>query len=437
MRALRRTGEAVDVDGHFPAVQGGHADDTAHEVVLRADLPGHPGGRGREPPSRRTSAATSCCSSSRSACSPAPGWSRSAWSTSRTSSSPPSRSGRALDITKTAGGQHRRRPVSAIPRASGLDPAGALAVLFILVAFFWLLTRMREGRKSPPASIHRVCLILFARRGLPQHHRLGEPEHQPARSHPGHRGRGDARRARGDARRPRDDQAVDRVDLRVGARSPSGYTMFKVRHAPLAVHAAAASRRFEGTFSQPNPFAIYLTMLIVMGAALFPHLTQKKKIGMAVLLFFSIVCLYFTFTRSAWIAMRDRPVRGRLPGHAGGSCSGSWSRRHGVAGRVPDDRADVSRTSALHQRRRLLVELAVVALRLLGRRAPTREQGPDHRHRPEHELATRPASRRSRTTTSCARTSRPASSARSPTSRCCSAWGWWPDTRCGSPNCDR
>ena len=43
-------------------------------------------------------------------------------------------------------------------------------------------------------------------------------------------------------------------------------------------------------------------MLIVMGAALFPHLTQKRKIGMAILLFLSVVCLYYTFTRSAWIA---------------------------------------------------------------------------------------------------------------------------------------
>ena len=43
-------------------------------------------------------------------------------------------------------------------------------------------------------------------------------------------------------------------------------------------------------------------MLIVMGAALFPHLTQRKKIGMSVLLFLSLVCLYYTFTRSAWIA---------------------------------------------------------------------------------------------------------------------------------------
>ena len=64
-----------------------------------------------------------------------------------------------LDITKPQAGNTGAAGVGN-PTASGLDPAGALAVLFLLVAFFWLLTRMREGRKSPPASIHRVALII-------------------------------------------------------------------------------------------------------------------------------------------------------------------------------------------------------------------------------------------------------------------------------------
>src|SRR5579862_6882360 len=70
-----------------------------------------------------------------------------------------------LDITKPQAGNTGQAGVGN-PTASGLDPAGALAILFILVAFFWLLTRMREGRKSPPASIHRICLILFAGAGF-------------------------------------------------------------------------------------------------------------------------------------------------------------------------------------------------------------------------------------------------------------------------------
>ena len=73
----------------------------------------------------------------------------------------------SLDITKTGAGNGGTSGVnSGTASAPGLDPTGALAILFILVAFFWMLTRMREGRKSPPMSIHRVCLILFALAGF-------------------------------------------------------------------------------------------------------------------------------------------------------------------------------------------------------------------------------------------------------------------------------
>ena len=41
----------------------------------------------------------------------------------------------------------------------------------------------------------------------------------------------------------------------------------------------------------------------------------------------------------------------------------------------------------IDERRGLRVELAVMAVRLLGRGAPARELGPDHRHRAQHELA--------------------------------------------------
>ena len=57
--------------------------------------------------------------------------------------------------------------------------------------------------------------------GLPEHHRLVEPDHQPARGDPRERGRDDARGARGDAHRPRADQDAHRLDLRVGDRARS------------------------------------------------------------------------------------------------------------------------------------------------------------------------------------------------------------------------
>jgi len=205
----------------------------------------------------------------------------------------------SLDITKPQAGNTGAAGVGN-PTAAGLDPAGALAILFILVSFFWLLTRMREGRKSPPASIHRVCLILFTAAGFLSIIDSSSPSISLL----------EAIRVAAVATMLAvlEVMLIDRERIKmliasiyVSALVPVGYTIFNVvtHHAQFT---SGGFERYEGTFSQPNPFAIYLTMLIVMGAAIFPHLSQKRKIGMAVLQFLSIICLYYTFTRSAWIA---------------------------------------------------------------------------------------------------------------------------------------
>lgn len=205
----------------------------------------------------------------------------------------------SLDITKPQAG-NAGAPGVGTAAASGLDPAGALAILFILVSFFWLLTRMREGRKSPPMSIHRVCLILFAIAGFLSVIDSASPSVSLL----------EAIRVSAVVTMLAvlEVMLVDREKVKkliaaiyVSSLVPVGYTIFNV----LTHHAQFSSggfARYEGTFSQPNPFAIYLTMLIVMGAAIFPHLTQKRKIAMSALLFCCLVCLYYTFTRSAWIA---------------------------------------------------------------------------------------------------------------------------------------
>jgi putative inorganic carbon (hco3(-)) transporter len=205
----------------------------------------------------------------------------------------------SLDITKPQSGNSGAAGVGN-PTAAGLDPAGALAVLFLLVAFFWFLTRMRAGRKSPPASIHRVALIIFTLTGFLSIIDSALPSVSLL----------EAIRVAAVAMMLAvlevmlvDRESVKRLSAAIYVSSlvPVGYTIFNVLlHHPQFTSGGFA--RYEGTFSQPNPFAIYLTMLIVMGAAIFPHLSQKRKIGMSVLLALSIVCLYYTFTRSAWIA---------------------------------------------------------------------------------------------------------------------------------------
>jgi putative inorganic carbon (HCO3(-)) transporter len=205
----------------------------------------------------------------------------------------------SLDITKPQAGNTGAAGVGN-PTAAGLDPAGGLAVLFILVTFLWVLSRMRAGRKSPPASIHRICLLAFTAAGFLSIIDSSNPGISLL----------EAIRVMAVAvmLAVLEVMLVDRETIKrliaaiyVSALVPVGYTIFNVvtHHSQFT---SGGFERYEGTFSQPNPFAIYLTLLIVMGAALFPHLSQWRKLGMAILLFLSIVCLYFTFTRSAWIA---------------------------------------------------------------------------------------------------------------------------------------
>ncbi|HEY2704604.1 MAG TPA: O-antigen ligase family protein [Candidatus Dormibacteraeota bacterium] len=184
--------------------------------------------------------------------------------------------------------------------ASGLDPAGALAVLFMVAALFWWLTRRSAGLTSPPASVHRIALIAFSGAGFISI--IGS--------------------------------AVPTVSLLEAIRVAAVVTMLavmevllvdrrRVYHMVIAIYASAlvpvgltlvnavfhhsqfssgGFDRYMGTFSQPNPFAIYLTMLIVMGVAMLPHLERRWRYALIPLLCGSAICLYLTYTRSAWMA---------------------------------------------------------------------------------------------------------------------------------------
>jgi O-antigen ligase len=61
--------------------------------------------------------------------------------------------------------------------------------------------------------------------------------------------------------------------------------------------------RIHGTFAHPSPFAMYLVLLLVMGLALFPALTDAWRYAMASLLVVAGLALFATYTRSAWIAV--------------------------------------------------------------------------------------------------------------------------------------
>lgn len=60
--------------------------------------------------------------------------------------------------------------------------------------------------------------------------------------------------------------------------------------------------RVVGTFVHPNPFATYLSMVIVLGLALLPHLSRVWQPVCAILLLLPVAALAGTFGRGGWIA---------------------------------------------------------------------------------------------------------------------------------------
>jgi O-antigen ligase len=68
------------------------------------------------------------------------------------------------------------------------------------------------------------------------------------------------------------------------------------------LHVSGAFSRVQGTFTHPNPFAIYLTLLIVMGAAVFRYLSRGRQFVLLLFMAGWGGCLLLTYTRSAWLA---------------------------------------------------------------------------------------------------------------------------------------
>ncbi len=68
------------------------------------------------------------------------------------------------------------------------------------------------------------------------------------------------------------------------------------------LHVSSTFGRVQGTFTHPNPFAMYLTLLIILGLAILPDLSHRIKMLLIPLLGACGFFLLFTYTRSAWVA---------------------------------------------------------------------------------------------------------------------------------------
>jgi len=204
----------------------------------------------------------------------------------------------SLDITRPQSGSGSSGVGTAA--ASGLDPAGALAVLFMMAALVWWLMRRHAAMTSPPPSVHRVALIVFTGAGFLSIMGSTVPTVSLL----------EAIRVAAVATMlaVMEVLLVDRERVRhlvtaiyLSAVIPVALTLYNV-----ALHRSQFSSggfdRYQGTFAQPNPYAIYLTMLIVMGAAILPYIDLRRRALLVALLVGCLISLYFTYTRSAWVA---------------------------------------------------------------------------------------------------------------------------------------
>lgn len=64
----------------------------------------------------------------------------------------------------------------------------------------------------------------------------------------------------------------------------------------------AGFARVDGTLAHPNPFGIYLALVLVAAAAVLPHVAGRARLALLVLLAPIGACLVLTYTRGAWIA---------------------------------------------------------------------------------------------------------------------------------------
>jgi O-antigen ligase len=97
-----------------------------------------------------------------------------------------------------------------------------------------------------------------------------------------------------------------RVRMVIGAAIASAIVPGLVAASQLAggggLFTAGGFSRIRGTFVHPNPFAIYLTFLIIMGAAVLPHLGERVRVPALLVLGGCSLCLFLTYTRTGWIA---------------------------------------------------------------------------------------------------------------------------------------
>ncbi len=204
----------------------------------------------------------------------------------------------SLDMAKLSQRTAGSTSVGASSRA--LDPSSILAVLFLLAAGVWLAAQYRY-RGSLPGSPLRRALVLFLAAGAVSV--LGSNNVTSSALEA-------LRICAVVAMFTVLEQMITNITKAkqlllacfLATVIPLVYTTYGFLTGHPKSDLKGGYTRISGTFNQSNDYGRFLMLMIIMGAAVYPHLERKWRRAMGVMLVLSSIYLFFTYTRSALVA---------------------------------------------------------------------------------------------------------------------------------------
>lgn len=202
----------------------------------------------------------------------------------------------SLDLAKLSGSTDgATTPTTGSTRA--LDPASLLAVLFLLAAALWLAAQYRAHGRLPGSPLRRALIVFVAAAALSAF--------------------GSARPAASGLEVMRilavvamfvvleqmmaDREARQRllVAAFLSTVFPLAFTAFGYLVGNPRTEAKGSFLRVTGTFNQSNTFGRYLMLMVIFGFALYPYVSKRLKLPLAVTLAGCSGFLLLTYTRTA------------------------------------------------------------------------------------------------------------------------------------------
>jgi putative inorganic carbon (hco3(-)) transporter len=204
----------------------------------------------------------------------------------------------SLDLAKLSGSSAGNTATNTAG-SRALDPASLLAVLFLLAAALWLAAQYRERGRLPGSPLRRALVVFVAAAALST---FGSANPQASAL--------EVLRILSVVAMfvVLEQMMVDRVAARQLLAAAFLSTVFPLAFTTAGyllgnppTEAKGSFLRVTGPFNQSNTFGRYLMLMVIFGAALYPYLSRRLKLPMAVLLAGCGGFLLLTYTRTAII----------------------------------------------------------------------------------------------------------------------------------------